>query len=106
MKKMQEKRKEIQVYNANHKLHLKLSHRDGKYQAPPAKKQNEKNRGFGENVSQLSLCVNKLHLYLFLLNMVSQKVVSHFDVFGSPVETGLCARHMTLELSHMRGTLL
>jgi hypothetical protein len=42
--------------------------------------------GFGENVGQLTLCVNKLHLYLSLLNMVSQKVVSHFDVFGSPVE--------------------
>jgi hypothetical protein len=40
--------------------------------------------GFGENVSQLPLCVN--NLYLSLLNMVSQKVVSHFDVFGSPVE--------------------
>jgi hypothetical protein len=39
--------------------------------------------GFGENVSKLSLCVNKFYLYLSLLNMVSQKVVSHFDVFGS-----------------------
>jgi hypothetical protein len=42
--------------------------------------------GFGKNVSQLSLCVNKLYLYLSLLNMVSQKVVSHFDVFGSLME--------------------
>jgi hypothetical protein len=42
--------------------------------------------GFGENVGQLSLCINKLHLYVSLLNMVSQKVVSHFDVFGSPME--------------------
>jgi hypothetical protein len=42
--------------------------------------------GFGENVGQLPLCVNKLHLYLSLLNMVSQKVVSHFDVFGSPMK--------------------
>jgi hypothetical protein len=30
----------------NHKLSLKQSHKDGKHQAPPAKKQNEKNRGF------------------------------------------------------------
>jgi hypothetical protein len=38
-------------------------------------------------VSQkVPLCVNKLYLYLSLFNMVSQKVVSHFDVFGSPVE--------------------
>jgi hypothetical protein len=42
--------------------------------------------GFGENVSQLPLCVNELYLYVSLLNMVSQKVVSHFDVFGSPME--------------------
>jgi hypothetical protein len=42
--------------------------------------------GFDENVNQLPLCVNKLHLYLSFLNMVSQKMVSHFDVFGSPME--------------------
>jgi hypothetical protein len=30
---------------ANHKLPLKPSHRDGKYQAPPVKKQNEKKQG-------------------------------------------------------------
>jgi hypothetical protein len=41
---------------------------------------------FGKNDSQLSLCVNKLHLYISLLNMISQKVVSHFNVFGSPME--------------------
>jgi hypothetical protein len=43
-------------------------------------------KGFGENLSQLPLCGNKHHLYLSFLNMVSQKVVSHFDVFVSPVE--------------------
>jgi hypothetical protein len=42
--------------------------------------------GFDKNVGKLPLCVNKLHLYLSLLNMVSQKVVSHFDVFGSTVK--------------------
>jgi hypothetical protein len=43
MKKMQEKSKEIQIYKANHKRPLKPSHKDGKHQAPPAKKQNKKN---------------------------------------------------------------
>jgi hypothetical protein len=38
-------KQKIQVYKANHKLPLKPSHRDGKHQAPPAKKQNEKNQG-------------------------------------------------------------
>jgi hypothetical protein len=42
--------------------------------------------GFDENVSQLSLCVNELHLYISFLNMVSQEVVSHFDVFDSLIK--------------------
>jgi hypothetical protein len=53
---------------------------------PPQRSKLRRIEGFGENVSQLPLCVNKLHLYLSLLNMVSQKVVSHFDVFSSPME--------------------
>jgi hypothetical protein len=98
MKKMQEKSKEIQIYKANHKLPLKPSHRDGKHQASPQRSKMRRIEGFGENISQLSLCVNKRCLYLSLLNMVSQKVVSHFDVFGSPMENWLWARHMALEL--------
>jgi hypothetical protein len=42
--------------------------------------------GSDKNVDHLPLYVNKLHLYLSLLNMVSQKVVSHFNVFGSSME--------------------
>jgi hypothetical protein len=42
--------------------------------------------GFGANVSQLPLCVNELHLYISLLNMVCQEVVSQFNVFGSSVK--------------------
>jgi hypothetical protein len=38
-------KQKIQVYKANHKLPLKPSHRDGKHQAPLAKKQNDKNQG-------------------------------------------------------------
>jgi hypothetical protein len=53
---------------------------------PPQRSKMKRIDGFGENVSQLPLCVNELHLYISLLNMVSQKVVSHFNVFGSPVE--------------------
>jgi hypothetical protein len=73
---------------------------------PPQRSKTRRIEGFGENVDQLPLCVNKLHLYLSLLNKVSQKVVSHFDVFALPWKIGLWARHMALELSHMRGTLL
>jgi hypothetical protein len=52
----------------------------------PQRNKTRRIKGFGENASQLPLCVNKVHFYLSLLNMVSQKVVSHFDVFGSHVE--------------------
>jgi hypothetical protein len=53
---------------------------------PPQRSKIRRIEGFGENTSQLALCVNKLHLYLSLLSMVSQKVVSYFDVFGSPMK--------------------
>jgi hypothetical protein len=79
-------KQKIQVYKANHKLALKPSHRDGKHQASPQRSKMRRIGGFGENIGQLPLCVNKLHLYLCFLNMVSQKVVSHFNVFGSPME--------------------
>jgi hypothetical protein len=71
MKKMQEKSKEIQIYKANHKLPLKPSHRDGNHQATPQRSKTRRIEGFGENVGQLPLYVNKLYLYLSLLNMVS-----------------------------------
>jgi hypothetical protein len=41
---------------------------------------------FGKNVSQLSLRVIVFHHYVSFLNMVSQEVVSRFDVFHSPME--------------------
>jgi hypothetical protein len=41
---------------------------------------------FGENISQLSLCVTVSHLDISLFHMISQEVVSHFDVFHSFVE--------------------
>jgi hypothetical protein len=40
-------------------------------------------KGFGENISQLPLCVNVFHLDISLLYMISQEVVSHFYVFHS-----------------------
>jgi hypothetical protein len=53
---------------------------------PPQRSKMSRIKGFGENVSQLPLCTNVLHHYVSFLNMVSQEVVSHFYVFGSPVE--------------------
>jgi hypothetical protein len=53
---------------------------------PPQRSKTRRIEEFGENVSQRPLYVNELHLYTSLLNMVSQEVVSHFNVFGSPME--------------------
>jgi hypothetical protein len=41
---------------------------------------------FGENISQLFLCVNVSHLDISLFHMISHEVVSHFEVFHSFVE--------------------
>jgi hypothetical protein len=43
-------------------------------------------KGFGENISKLSLRVNVSHVYISLLYMVSQEVVSDFYVFRSPMK--------------------
>jgi hypothetical protein len=86
MKKMLENSKEIQIYKANQKLPLNQAIGMANTKLPPQRSKTRRIEGFGENVGQLPFCVNKLHLYISLLNMISQKVVSHFDVFGSPVE--------------------
>jgi hypothetical protein len=43
-------------------------------------------------------------VYVSLFNIISQKVVPHFYVFGSGVKNGVLATLMELVLSHMRGT--
>jgi hypothetical protein len=62
-------------------------------------------KGFGENISQLSLCINVSHLNVSLFNMVSQKVVSPLKVshsfmedwvFGYRDGTGVVAHERTL----------
>jgi hypothetical protein len=53
---------------------------------PSQRSKTRRIEGFDENVSQLPLCVNELYLYISLLNIVSQEVVSHFDVFDSPMK--------------------
>jgi hypothetical protein len=43
-------------------------------------------KGFGENISQLSLFINVSHLHISLFHMISEEVVSHFVVFHSFVK--------------------
>jgi hypothetical protein len=87
MKKIQHKNKRIEIYMIEYKLPLKPSHKDGKHQShPPPSSQSSKARsikGFGENISQLSLCINVSHLDISLFNLVSQEMVSPLMVSHS-----------------------
>jgi hypothetical protein len=61
----------------------------GSTNPPPPAPQSSKARSieiFGKNISQLSLCVNVSHLDISLLHMISQEVVSHFEMFHSFME--------------------
>jgi hypothetical protein len=65
----------IQYTRQKHQLPLKPSHMDGKHQFPLQISKSRRIKGFGENVSQLSLGVYISHLNVPLLYMISQKVV-------------------------------
>jgi hypothetical protein len=73
MKKMQEKSKRYkyirQIISSPSNQAIEMAYT----KLPPPSQRSKMRRidGFGENVSQLSLCVNKLYLYISLLNMVS-----------------------------------
>jgi hypothetical protein len=54
--------------------------------SPPQSSKVRSIKGFDENISQLSLCVNVSHLNISLFHMISQEVVSHFEVFYSFVK--------------------
>jgi hypothetical protein len=53
---------------------------------PPQRSKTRCIKGFGEDISQLPLCVNVFHLYISIFNMLYQEVVSHFYVFRSPMK--------------------
>jgi hypothetical protein len=83
---MQERSKRIQIYKANHKTPLKPSLGMANTKLLLQRSKTRRIEGFGENVSGLPLCINEFHHNISFLNMISQQVVSHFDVFGSPIE--------------------
>jgi hypothetical protein len=86
MKEMQKKSKRIQNTKIEHKLALKSSHKDEKHQSPRQSSKARSIKGFGENISQLSLCVIVSHLDISLFHMICQEVMSHFEVFHFFVE--------------------
>jgi hypothetical protein len=53
---------------------------------PPERSKTSRIKGFDENITQLSLCLNVSHLYISLLYMVSQEVVTHFYMFCYPMK--------------------
>jgi hypothetical protein len=63
-------------------------------------------KGFGKNISQLSLSLSVYvsHLYVSLLNMISQEVVSPLKVSHSFVEDWIFGYRDGIGVVHMRGT--
>jgi hypothetical protein len=47
---------------------------------PPQSSKARRIKGFGKNISQLSLYINVSHLYISLLNMISQEMVHSLKV--------------------------
>jgi hypothetical protein len=95
------------IYKVKHNLPHKPCHRDGKNLVPPIKKQKSRIMGFGEDISQLSLCINVFHLYISLLYMISQEVVSHFYVLRSPMKNWVLGwAHGTRAITHEGNTLV
>jgi hypothetical protein len=86
MKKMQEKGKRIQIYKIEHKLPSNQAIRMTNANFPPQSSKARSIKGFGENISQLSFCINVSHLDVSLFNMVSQKVVCPLKVSHSFME--------------------
>jgi hypothetical protein len=72
---------------------------------PPQISKSRRIKGFGENVSQLPLCVYVSHLNVSLLYMISQEVVSPLKVSHILWKTEFLATEMALVLSHMKKTL-
>jgi hypothetical protein len=73
-------KKNIQYTRQKHQLPLKPSHMDGKHQIPLQISKSRRIKGFGENVSQLSLGVYISHLNVLILYMISLKVVSPLNM--------------------------
>jgi hypothetical protein len=99
MKKMQEKSK---IYNIQDKSPTPPQTKPYGWQtpSPPQISKSRRIKGFGENVSQLSLSVYVSHLNVSFLYMISQEVVSSLNmphlfmedwIFGYKDGTGVIA---------------
>jgi hypothetical protein len=116
MKKMSKKSK---IYNiqgnaptppqtkANHKLHIKPRHKDGKHQFPPQISKSRRIKEFGEDIGQLSLGAYVSHLNISFLNVISQKVMSPLKVSHSFMKDWIffCYRDVTGVIAHEDNSL-
>jgi hypothetical protein len=73
---------------------------------PPQSSKARSIKRFGESINQVSLCVNVPHIDNSLFHMISQEVVSHFEVFYSFVEDwGFGYRDGTSVIAHEGNSL-
>jgi hypothetical protein len=101
-------KQKIQIYKIKHQLPSNQAVRMANTNPPPPPQSNKARRvnGFGENVSQLSLCINISHLNISLVNVISQEVVYPLKVSYSFVEDWIFGyRDGTDVITHERNSL-
>jgi hypothetical protein len=73
-------RKKIQIYRIKHNFPSNQAINMANTNFPLQISKSRKVKGFGENVSQLHLCVYVSHLNVSILNVLSQEVVSSLNM--------------------------
>jgi hypothetical protein len=61
-------------------------------------------KGFGENVSQLSMGINMAQINVAFLKMITKKVKANINVLSLRMSIGFLATLMALMLSQNKGT--
>jgi hypothetical protein len=93
MKKMQEKSKRYKYTRKSTNCPSNQAIRMANTNFPSQSNKARRVKGFDEDVSQLSLCIDISHLNISLLNVISQEMVSHSLVedwvFGYRDDTGV-----------------
>jgi hypothetical protein len=73
---------------------------------PPQSNKVKRIKGFGEDVGQMSRCINVSHLNISILNVIPQEVVYPPKMSHFLWKTEFLATEVALVLSHMMETLL
>jgi hypothetical protein len=86
MKKMQEKSKRYRYTSSSTNSPSNQAITMANTNFPPQSSKVRRIKGFGEDISQLSLGINVSHLNVSLLNVISQEVVNTLKVSHSVME--------------------